>query len=708
MFVRPTEQYQRQFDLVGAYHRNMALGLARTTGRDYDSCLEYVKRVTAEDGRLPIKDPPMKYVGRVKGGDREFKITSFLKYVGTIDRHDLIVSPSMTVYKPKHMERSVTADYIAKNVGNRNRQKKEMFNARESGDEAMAEFKNNEQKTSKIKNNSLSGAHCSDSTILFIDTIHSSLTSTCRSATGYGNANNEKVISGNRHYWSSEVAIDNIFTVINHVDIEAFGKMMDRYGLRAPTPSEMVECIEYSTRAYWRDENKMSIIRRIADTLQPVERAAFVYTGDLYHTAKYNDSMMREFLDKLSHRPSEGVDNPKQYINSLTEEMTAFVAMLCSELIPGKSLGKFDEFDKETQGIIGATAKYISEVLEEYKEFIQFILVSDVLPSSVAALPSIVRKSAVTSDTDSTIYTVKAWLEWFSGNISFEKKSVNVGHAVSFLASSSITHILAKMSANIGVAKDQLHQYAMKSEFYYPVFALTSRAKTYFAHVGATEGKIAEDGDPELDMKGAVLKGSQSPKFITDGVKGLINRVLKMTAEDKKIPLFDIIKEVADIERKIYKSIAEGDTTFYKSGELKSADSYKQAPERSPYFHYLLWQEVFAPKYGEVQEPPYGMIKVSIAATSKTELNAWLETFDDNGLRDRLVRFLDKHGKKDLSTINVPKPIIEVSGIPKEIINGVSARRIVANLMEPYYCVLETLGFYAIDGNQTRLVSDKY
>ena len=706
MFVRPTEQYQRQFDLVGAYHRNMALGLARTTGRDYESCLEYVKRVTAEDGRLPIKDPPMKYVGRVKGGDREFKVTSFLKYVETVNRHGLIISPSMTVYKPKQMERSVTAEYIAKNVGNRNRQKKEMFNAFESGDIALGEFKNNEQKTSKIKNNSLSGAHCSDSTILFIDTIHSSLTSTCRSATGYGNANNEKVISGNRHYWSAEVAIDNIFTVINHVDIPAFAKMMEKYGLRAPTPAEMVECIQYSTKPYWRDESKMSVIRRIADSLTPEERAAFVYTGDLHHTAKYNDAMMRDFLDKLSHCPTEPVENPKQYINSLTEEMTAFVAMLCSDLIPGKSLGKFDEFDSHTQGIIGATAKYISEVLDAYREFIQFILVSDVLPSSVAALPSIVRKSAVTSDTDSTIYTVKAWLEWFSGKISFEKKSVNIGHAVSFLASSSITHILAKMSANIGVAQDQMHQYAMKSEFYFPVFALTSRAKTYFAHIGAQEGKISEE--PDLELKGAVLKGSQSPKFIMDGVKDLINRILSMTADDKKIPLFKIIKEVADIERKIYESITNGDTTFYKSGELKSADSYKQAPERSPYFHYLLWQEVFAPKYGEVQEPPYGVIKVSISATSKTELMAWLDTFDDKGLRDRMLRFLDKHGKKDLSTINVPKPIIEVSGIPKEIIAGVSARRIVANLMEPYYCVLETLGYYAIDSNQTRLVSDRY
>lgn len=139
---------------------------------------------------------------------------------------------------------------------------------------------------------------------------------------------------------------------------------------------------------------------------------------------------------------------------------------------------------------------------------IKVLLVSDVMPSSVANLPNVIRRNAITSDTDSTIFTAQDWLRWYSGKISFEEQTVNIGHAVAFLTSASITHILAKMSANMGVAKDQLHQYQMKSEYYFPVFALTSRAKTYFAHVGAQEGQVFVE--PDLEVKGSVLKGSAS------------------------------------------------------------------------------------------------------------------------------------------------------------------------------------------------------
>ena len=144
---------------------------------------------------------------------------------------------------------------------------------------------------------------------------------------------------------------------------------------------------------------------------------------------------------------------------------------------------------------------------------------------------------------------------------------------MSFLASASITHILAKMSANMGVDKTQIHQYAMKSEFYFPVFSLTSRAKTYFAFMGAQEGQVLPE--PELELKGAVLKGSNAPKFIVDGVKDLIVEILETVGKDKNILLLDILKRVANLEKEIFTAIRSGDISFYKTGEIKSDDSYK-------------------------------------------------------------------------------------------------------------------------------------
>lgn len=735
-FVRHVNDYHRDLDVLNAYYRDMATGLARATGKPYEFCLDYVKRTTGQGGRLEMSDPPMKFVGRNQHGDRVVKVSSFLQYLNAVQSNALIMSPSMTVYQNPKVRRSVTSQYIAGNVKKRGISKKEMFQAKENNNAELAEFKNNEQKTHKIKNNALSGAHCSDSTVLYIDTIHSSLTSTCRSAAGYGNANNEKVLSGNRHYWSPDVVSANILAVINHVDFQALEEAVDRYGIRHPSVEDTMECIQYSSDLYWRNPKRMAIIQRLVEGLSPIERSAFVYTGDMYHLAKHNPELVRTMLERLSHvaTPSLRVtssasdypanedddglslymtesapadsDSPKQYLDGLTEEMEAMVSLLCGKYMDGKSLGQFDRFSPEVQNIIGQTARSLKESLDEYALLIKVILVSDVMPASMAHLPSIVRRSAITSDTDSTIYTVQDWLKWYSGKVSFEEKTVNIGHAISFLASASITHILAKMSANMGVDKKQLHQYAMKSEYYFPVFSLTSRAKTYFAFMGAQEGQVFTK--PDLELKGAVLKGSNSPKFIVDGVKDLIVEILDTVRQDKKIRLYDVLNRVADIEKRIFKSIESGDVDFYKTGEIKPADSYKKGPSESPYFHYLLWENVFAEKYGHVDEPPYGVIKVSIDANSKTDFTNWLMSFDDVELRERLIKFLKDHNKNAITTINVPRPISDVSGVPKEIIQGVSARKMVSNLMEPYYVVLESLGYYALDGNQLRLVSDYY
>lgn len=99
---------------------------------------------------------------------------------------------------------------------------------------------------------------------------------------------------------------------------------------------------------------------------------------------------------------------------------------------------------------------------------------------------------------------------------------------------------------------------------------------------------------------------------------------------------------------------------------------------------------------------------MSIEADSKTDFLKWVNSFDDAGLREKLVTFLRSHGKDKVTTINVPQAVVESSGIPKEIINGVSTRKIVSNLLEPHYVLLETLGYYTVDDNQLRLVSDTY
>lgn len=707
-FIRDPSEYKRDIDIHSAYKREMAHGLARISGYSFEQCYRHIEKVTSENGRLAYKDPRVLFVGRNKYGDREKKQTTFLKYLSTVAKNRLIMSPSMTVYLHPDQKRSLSSIYIAENVKLRKVAKKQMFEAKIQGDKDRSEYKNNEQQTRKIKANALSGAHCSDSTILYHHTIHSTLTSTCRSASGYGNAHNERLISGNRHYWSPDVVTANILSVINHCDLELIEQVVEKYALIYPSTEQTMECIRYSTDCYWINDRRMKNIERLVDSLKPVERAAFVYVGDFYHIGKYNEDMARKFLFDLSHREEEHIDdieNPKSYLDPLTEEMGVLVSLLCMEQMRGSDLSSIDELDERNQKIIAATARHLYQKVNEYADFIKAFFVTDAMPPTVAHLPQILRRCAVTSDTDSTIYTVQHWIEWYAGQPSFEDSARRIGHVVSFLSSASIVHILAQMSANMGVRESQLFQYTMKSEFYFPVFALTSRAKTYFASIAAQEGQIFRENDHEI--KGAVLKGSNSPQFVIDGADQLLKDVLARVERGEKISLLDVLKRVSSYEWMIRDSIEGGRIDFYKKGEIKPADSYKLDKSRSPYFYYELWETVFAPKYGSTQQPPYESIKVTLDIGNKTDFKAWLDKMDA-GMSETLVSFLASRSKTDLGMIQIPKRVAELGGVPSEIIEAVNTRSIIAEIMEPYYVILETLGYYSMDGRNLRLVSDRY
>ena len=283
---------------------------------------------------------------------------------------------------------------------------------------------------------------------------------------------------------------------------------------------------------------------------------------------------------------------------------------------------------------------------------------------------------------------------------------MRVGHVVAYLASAAITHVLATMSANMGVAKEELFLYAMKSEYYFPVFALTSRAKTYFALMGAQEGLVFEE--PELEMKGAVLKASALPQELRTEAKNMILRTLNRVAAGEKINLREEVDYVANIERGVISDLRTGSTKLFKSIDMKSSDSYKREPHQSNYMHHMLWESVFAPKYGTAGDPPYVSIRITTSLDKPARLKEWLAPIEDRELESRASHFLAGIGRKDLGSMLVPRHITTSIGLPTEIADVVDTRGVLSQLMEPFYVVLECLGLFFLEGNQQRLLTDYY
>jgi len=149
-----------------------------------------------------------------------------------------------------------------------------------------------------------------------------------------------------------------------------------------------------------------------------------------------------------------------------------------------------------------------------------------------------------------------------------------------------------------------------------------------------------------------------------------------------------------------------GSYEYFRIGQIKDAEGYKKSAEESPFMHYQLWQEVFAPKYGDTPEPPYMCVKVSSDINTKTDLKNWIDGMEDRALAARMQGWVDRTGRKNLTTFQLPEQCLQSKGIPSEIFDRIGVRKIVLDSSKVFYIILETLGHYWLDSKITKLVSD--
>jgi hypothetical protein len=730
-FIKPASAYKRDLDILANYRRDMAIFLHVRTGKPLEDCQGYIHRVTGPGGKFEIKDPALYCLHRNKVGDRERTEMTYSTYLKDIKDNNWLFAPSMTVYEHPDVIPSLLSEYITGNIVGRGAVKKEGHNAQmeqqesnlkadeaeKAGDveavkkfrrhavqmEELAELKENEQTTYKIANNSLSGAQASTSTILHNKSAHSSLTSTCRVATSLGNANNEKFLAGNRHYWCPDVVKANIVSIIGHVDYDLIEKAMSLYGFRAPTVDEVMELILYSTHHYWTNKSQIAEIRKLVEGMNDLQRSAFAYVGDCWHLAKFNDGPMRVFMARLSMKvevPLE-LEEAKVYVKGMDADLKAFVSLLCAKELQGLGLGRLLEVNPTSYCLIGATIKNIHHVLNEYQYLIKAFWVSDNMPASVAWIRDSVRHVAITSDTDSTIFTVQNWVEWYTGKIDFSETAFAVDYTMVYLATQSIIHVLAMLSTTLGVVPEKLNVLAMKNEFAFSVFSLTSMAKHYYAYKAAKEGNVFSKLEEEI--KGVYLKDSNCPPQIMKQVTSTMCEIMDCIIDGKKIKITEIMQRVADIEHGIIGSVMRAESTYLARTQVKDPAAYVN-PGQSPYQHYLLWERVFRPKYGEAPKPPYSAIKVSLDLPNKTALGLWLDTIEDPQIKQTLT---DTYaGKTNATTLLLPKDVVELTGLPKEVLSAMNIRKLVYSTVRPFYLILESLGVFLSNDNNTKLVSD--
>jgi len=725
IFCRPTADYKRDLNPVRSYVEDMSFYLKKMTGCSAQYAREFVVTHIKPTGRLPLHNPTVVYAERENYADRFEKTGTLMQYLGETIRDRNILAPTLTTYVHPSEREAIPSKSIRAGLQSRSKKKKAKFvheqlrNQYLKANDAIEAQKENFlyllndalEKVEKIRNNSYSGAYISKSTPLTNKTSHAALTSTCRMTSGCANSNNEKFVAGNRHYFHPSLVLDNLITISRLTDLVKLEAVMEKYRLHYPTVEETLDVIKYSARLYWnpsQNTNWMQQIKDLIAKLLPIERAAFCYVSDMHHIRKFNDDFARKLLGRLSAHvedPTMTEAEATEITNKVPESYLYLGMSICSsESVGAKNFKSL----KGTPAYItiAATVRNIYQTLVDYSDFIAAMFVTDNMPLSVAHFPDSMRRIALVSDTDSTIFTVQEWVKWFTGSYDVTPVADAIESTLIFLTSETITHILATMSKNMGVDDAELKLIAMKNEFKFVTFTPTLLAKHYFANIIIQEGNVYEVTKTEI--KGVNLKTLRIPAEVLNDATNLMNELMDALATNKQLYLRDILKRVANMERSVYQSLLKGDTRFFRASRVSDKSGYTKGPTESPYQHYLFWNEVFGPSYSICPPPPFMSINATLDLSSPGKIKAWTDTFEDRALAERLLNYMRKNGKKALGTFVIPRPMLDAHGLPKECIGQLQLRELVYRASSVYYYILDSLGVHLINNKLTRLAMDEF
>lgn len=690
VFCLDDEEYKQHIDPITDYINQAAYYLSKQSNYTIEECKALVTDHLKKSKN--IINPKVTYLERQSNGDRIEKETNLTSYIGDALSSNSIIAPTFTTYIHPTKKRSFIATNVINNIKRRYVSKKAAFEEDAKGNTELAIIKDNEQTNFKLTNNAFSGAHCTPSTPFYNKSAHSTLTSTTRLTASIANANNEKLITGNRHYWSKDVVFNNITSIISNTDLNQFKSMMDEFNLVYPTVEDTLKVILYSTELYWHSLEFNNEIKEYLSCLSDVELAAFVYTNDLYQVKELNPDFMRTFFKELTLKCSFGTEDRLELVKTIPGDLLNLSHQIWNKEVKG--LGK-DYKQMEEKGILDllvSTAINIQNFLYRFRNFITTIMVNTNIPASVAFFPRSIRRSVVASDTDSTIFTVQEWVKWFYGKYVVDDESIALSASLVFIAERTIYHILAIISANCNYERTELHRLAMKNEFRFDVFVPTQVSKHYFAIIGCREGNVFPEYKTEI--KGVHLKNSNLPKDINNTAADLMKRLMFDTANNKEIKLKEILDFVLNIENEIYDSLIKGESDFYRTFKLKDPTSYKLSKEKSPYIHHMFWQEVFEDKYGKLDEPPYSCIKLSTTLHNKSSILEFINQIKDDSIKTKFQNFIEKYNKTSLKTIMISKSYVNQHGLPQELVPLINSRKTILDVCNIFYIILETLGYY--------------
>ena len=659
-------------------------------------------------------------------------------------QRDNLITPSGSVYVQQEKKLGTIIEMLKKFLAKRSKEKKLMLKAKAAGNVTEQLKHYYAQTLIKIFINALPGNFGSKYSIFYDKGNYNAITSCGRALIGFAYSEIEAVLGGNFMWLTIDDLRNHVVTQIHSgIDEVKVENAMTKYHLRRATKEDLYSFYKKELSIYnhytWYEEIKVSDdqtktiehavyngktdgdyakVMEIINLLNDTQVQYFYYFENLRHIIMENDAEFRTRFKKIFNYdiiPQDDSVNPEDLFKIDGALVNMINVAFSKYLQSGDNKIQVYDFPRERPILAKRfvnIAKHVEKELKDLDDLLNTFIYTPICRPNVQQQPLLYRNSTVVSDTDSTIFTVKDWVEWYTGSVySINEEAYHIAMLMIFWITKAVGHALVKYSEAGGARGEYTETMLMKNEFLYPVMIQADVKKHYAGVITVQEGVMLPNGD--IDIKGGQFRGSSVPKdALTFAEKFISEDILEPMYKNGRISGHDCIDKVREFEQLIYNDIQNGETKWYKSISIKTKDKYKKkdgSPNHmsSAWYYYHAWQEVFAPKYGDMLLP---LKTPGVPLMHPTESYwTWLMKKDEV-VAKRWLAFLSR---KQENGKNYRWPSFMAIGtasgkVPEELIPLIDTKEIIGHAVGPLHLILRQLPINCGSDVEGTLFSDVY
>ena len=665
----------------------------------HDADPEKVKLIVQDIIKERLHRPSI--VNEVSSGSSSY-YTKQEDFIDFIDKNaNNLITPSGSIYY-NDRNPSVLCQYVQDKKQFRKKAKAQMLKCAAEQDELGEAIAYATQTSAKINLNSVPGAFGALGNFLSDKGNYNAITSSCRTLIAYSYTTAEELLAGN-------FALYKKHHVINHMRLlkkycpsaTVINSCINKFGLYVPTREDLFEFFLDTLHNYSRMRD-VEWLHNLINRLQQHEVVFMYYYNNLHHLLRKNTAMAKDLLKRSVCKDTldtTGIQGTTDEIYSLDGDLAILVAIIMREEIKVKHFSKLPESQPEVAKRYIAMARQLKCGIDRLNEIMNVFVYTDVPFQSINTKREMIRKAVPVSDTDSVIFTVKDWVEWYTGSIfGFDnQEAYDVAAFMVYQLTKVNEHSLYKHSATIGVREANRRIMSMKNEFAFLVLMVYPTKKTYASLMAIQEGVFFDE--PQLDLKGLALRSSELCDDAAAAVETFIKDTILGRVMKGGLDCNEIIQDVVKYERKIYDTCMAGDGKYLKIVAIKIDDDYKDVRHTQGYAK--AWDFIFK-GVEEAITPPAKVKVVQLRKKGITkEYLSWLSSKYPK-IHKNLKAYLDEYGK-------LPTYIcINSEKIPEALIPLINIREIIHFCCKPMYLTLARVNIHLGLMKKSLLMSDVY